>query len=420
MGTLHSETLFRQQAINALSRRPFGEPISVMPKPWSWLTGFVVVFAVIAAGFLATAEYSRKESVRGWLVASEGVARITHGRAATVDSVAMAPGTLLKAGDPVIYLSRDTFLEDGRNSGDEMVLELRKQLTAIDQRAQLLRAEAEIEKSSIASQLQDLEREQQSLSHQRGEQKRRLDAASNKLRRLKSAAGTGAVADWDVLREEDEQRVLKQTWSRMQQNEIELDRERERLTARAKSLPVEVERLISNLNSQRSQLQQQITRQEAEQRIVLKSPISGKLASVEVHAGSAVAPNQLLATVIPEKLDLVAEIYVPTSAVGFISPGQDVRLMYDAFPQQQFGAFAGVVDRISDFILLPTEVPQTFFPREATFKIQIAIKNRSIALETGDALLRPGMLLAAEIILESRRLLDWLLEPVRLRRRGTS
>lgn len=93
--------------------------------------------------------------------------------------------------------------------------------------------------------------------------------------------------------------------------------------------------------------------------------------------------------------------------------------MYDAFPQQQFGAFRGVVERISDFILLPTEVPQTFFPREATFKIQIAIKNHSIAHEAGDAPLRPGMLLAAEIILESRRLLDWLLEPIRLRSRDT-
>ena len=419
MGTQHSESLFRQQAIEALSRRPFGKPISVMPKPWLWVTLFVVVAAVSTAWFLATAEYSRKESVRGWLVASEGVARITYGRAAIVDSIAAPPGTLLKAGDPVIYLSRETFLEDGRSSGDEMVLELRKQLAAIDQRAQLLRAEAEIEQSSITSQLQDLDRERQSISRQRGEQKRRLDAASNKLQRLKSAAGTGAVTDWEVLREEDEQRVLKQAWGRIQQNEIALDRERERLTARAKSLPVEVERSISSLHSQRSQLQQQITRQESERRIVLKSPIAGKLASVEVHAGGSVAPNQLLATVLPENLDLVAEVYVPTSAVGFVSPGQEVRLMYDAFPQQQFGAFAGVVKRISDFILLPTEVPQTFFPREATFKIQIAIKSHSIALETGDAPLRPGMLLAAEIILESRRLLDWLLEPVRLRRRDT-
>lgn len=419
MGTQHSETLFRQQAIDALARRPFGEPISVMPRPWLWLTLFVVVAAATAAWFLATAEYSRKESVRGWLVASKGVARITHGRAAIVDSIVAAPGTRLKVGDPVIYLSRETFLEDGRSSGDEMVLELRKQLEAIDRRVQLVRAEAEIEDNSIAGQLQDLAREQQSLSRQRAEQKRRLDAASNKLRRLRAAAETGAVTDWDILREEDEERVLRQAWGRMQQSEIALDRERERLTGRAKSLPVETERSVSSLRSQRSQLQQQITRQESELRIVLKSPIAGKLASVEVHAGGAVAPNQLLATVLPENLDLIAEAYVPTSAVGFITPGQDVRLMYDAFPQQQFGAFRGVVERISDFILLPTEVPQTFFPREATFKIQIAISNHSIAHEAGDAPLRPGMLLAAEIILESRRLLDWLLEPIRLRSRDT-
>ena len=419
MGTQHSETLFRQQAIDALARRPFGEPISVMPRPWLWLTLFVVVTAATAAWFLATAEYSRKESVRGWLVASKGVARITHGRAAIVDSIVAAPGTRLKVGDPVIYLSRETFLEDGRSSGDEMVLELRKQLEAIDRRVQLVRAEAEIEDNSIAGQLQDLAREQQSLSRQRAEQKRRLDAASNKLRRLRAAAETGAVTDWDILREEDEERVLRQAWGRMQQNEIALDRERERLTGRAKSLPVETERSVSSLRSQRSQLQQQITQQESELRIVLKSPIAGKLASVEVHAGGAVAPNQLLATVLPENLDLIAEAYVPTSAVGFITPGQDVRLMYDAFPQQQFGAFRGVVERISDFILLPTEVPQTFFPREATFKIQIAISNHSIAHEAGDAPLRPGMLLAAEIILDSRRLLDWLLEPIRLRSRDT-
>ena len=419
MGTQHSETLFRQQAIDALAKRPFGEPISVMPRPWLWLTLFVVVTAATAAWFLATAEYSRKESVRGWLVASKGVARITHGRAAIVDSIVAAPGTRLKVGDPVIYLSRETFLEDGRSSGDEMVLELRKQLEAIDRRVQLVRAEAEIEDNSIAGQLQDLAREQQSLSRQRAEQKRRLDAASNKLRRLRAAAETGAVTDWDILREEDEERVLRQAWGRMQQNEIALDRERERLTGRAKSLPVETERSVSSLRSQRSQLQQQITQQESELRIVLKSPIAGKLASVEVHAGGAVAPNQLLATVLPENLDLIAEAYVPTSAVGFITPGQDVRLMYDAFPQQQFGAFRGVVERISDFILLPTEVPQTFFPREATFKIQIAISNHSIAHEAGDAPLRPGMLLAAEIILDSRRLLDWLLEPIRLRSRDT-
>ena len=84
MSALYSEKLFRRQAIIALSKRPFGRPISLIPKPWVWLTGLVVVFAASAMLFLATAEYSRKESVRGWLVSRDGVARITHSAAGVV------------------------------------------------------------------------------------------------------------------------------------------------------------------------------------------------------------------------------------------------------------------------------------------------------------------------------------------------
>lgn len=420
MSTLYPETLFRRQAISALSKRPFGRPISVMPKPWLWLTSMIVAFASIAALFLATAEYSRKESVRGWLVSRDGVARISHGAAGIVESIAATSGDFVQAGDPVIYLSRETFLEDGRSSGDEVMLELRKQVAAIERREQLLGAQADIERGSIATQLQGLEEERTAILRQRKEQQRRLDAASDKLARLKSAARSGAVTDWEVLRQEDERMVIQQAFGQMRQGEIALKREHERLTARARSLPVETERSISGLNSQQSQLQQQITEHESERRVVLKSPIAGKLASVEVHQGGAVAPNQLLATVLPDDLTLVAEVYVPSSAVGFIKTGQSVRLIYDAFPQQQFGAFAGKVDRISEFVLLPSEVPQTFFLREATFKVRIAIESDSIAFEAGRATLRPGMLLAAEIILESRNLVDWLLEPIRLRRKDAA
>lgn len=391
-----------------------------MPRPWLWLGGFIVVFAAIAVLFLATAEYSRKETVRGWLVSRDGVARITHNTAGIVDSIAMASGESVRVGDPVIYLSRDTFMEDGRSSSDEMLQQFRQQVEALDRRAELFQTEATIEGDAIASQLQGLELAQRALSQQKIEQQRRLDAASDKLTLLKSAAQSGAATQWEVLRQEDERAVLKQALAEIQQNEMALNRERERLTARAMRLPVETERSISSLMSERSQLLQKITGQESARRVVLKSPITGKLASLEIHKGSTVLPDQLLATVLPENMTMLAEVYVPSSAIGFIKPGQHARLMYDAFPLQQFGTFAGEVHSVSDFILMPSEVPQTFFLREATFKVQIAIRKDSILFESGGAPLRPGMLLAAEIILESRSLLDWLLEPIRLRKRDAA
>lgn len=391
-----------------------------MPRPWTWLTGLIVVIALTAAMFLATAEYSRKESVRGWLVSREGVARISHSTAGVVESIVTTSGDTVQAGDPILYLSRNTFLEDGRNSGDELLMELRKQVDAIERRAGLLRAKADIEKKSIRTQLEGIEKQQGLIARRETEQQRRLDVSRDKLLRLKAAARDGAVTRWEVMRQEDEQAVLQQVLGQMKQSEIALKGEFEQLNSRIRSLPIETERSISRLDSERSQLQQRITELESRQRVVLKSPIAGKLASVEIHQGGTVAPNQLLATVLPEELALVAEVYVPSSAVGFIEHGQNVRLMYDAFPQQQFGAFSGRVERVSDFVLLPSEVPQTFFLREATFKVHISIESDSIAMPAGSAMLRPGMLLAAEIILENRSLADWLLEPLRLRRKETT
>ncbi|NNC56205.1 MAG: HlyD family efflux transporter periplasmic adaptor subunit [Woeseiaceae bacterium] len=420
MSTPYSEALFRKRAIGALAKRPFGRPVAVMPRPWLWLTGLVVMFAAIATLFILTAEYARKESVRGWLVSRDGVARIAYFATGTVESIATPPGELVQVGDPIIYLSRDTFLEDGRSSGDETMRQLEKQLAGIERRVELQRTEAGIEAGAISTQLQGLESEQKQLSRQMLGQQRRLDAARNKLGRLRSAAQGGAVSDWDVLRQEDELAVLEQVWGEMRQREIVLNRERERLQSSATRLPVETERAISGLMSERSQLRQRITEHESGQHVVLKSPIAGKLASVEVHQGNTVAPDQLLATVLPENLAMAAEVYVPSSAIGFIKAGQRVRLTYDAFPQQQFGTFVGRVASVSDFILMPSEVPQTFFLREATFKVQIAIERESIALDSGHAPLRPGMLLAAEIILERRSLVDWLLEPIRLRNRDAA
>ena len=283
-----------------------------------------------------------------------------------------------------------------------------------------MRAEEAIQRESIATQIKGLDEQQSALTRQKKDQRRRLDAATDKLSRLRSSAQRGAASEWEVLSQEDDRAMLEQRQAQIELSEIALNSERAQLRTRARTLPVETERAVASLLSERSQLRQKIAEQEYERRVVLKSPISGKLASIEVHAGGTVLPNQLLATVLPEDMTMVAEVFVPSSAVGLIREGQPVRLMYDAFPQQRFGTFAGEVTRISDFILMPTEVPQTFSLREATFKVQISIQGDSVALQTGAAPLRPGMLLAAEVILESRRLIDWLLEPFHLRQFANS
>ena len=417
MTQIRDENLFRRQALEALARRPFGTPISKQPQSWRWITVLIVCFAIVGSLLVLTMEYARKESVRGWLVSEHGVARIRSDAAGKVDQVLLNAGDRIGAGDAIMVLSHDRFLEDGRSAADAVQEELANRIASTQSRETLLGEEARIEHETVKAQLQSLGQELEAVRQQHDEQLRRVEAASRKLADLTEAARGGAVAKWDLLRQQDDVVAARQIVNRLQQAKQSLKREQQDLQARLRRLPVETERAVVALRAEKSLLKQQLTESSSRRRVIIKAPISGKLAAVGVSPGDAVSPRQLLATVLPGELRLMAEVYVPSRAAGFIRPGQRVRLKYDAFPHRQFGAHAGTVVSVSDFVLLPSEIPQTFLLSEATFKVRVALENREMDFAGRQALLRPGMLLGAEIVLEQRTLADWMINRLRLRPR---
>jgi membrane fusion protein len=418
MQSLSAENLFRKQAVQALSKRPFGRPIATFPRPWFWLTLLITVLAIFAAGFLMTAEYSRKESVRGWLVASDGVTKVSHDSAAKVIALVRSPGDFVAAGEPIMVLGRHSILEDGSDSHAIQVSELREQEATVARQVQMVRSAAAIEIESITAQLELLDAELQSASDSQRRQQQRIAAATEKLSRLTTATLSGAATDWELIREQDALSGLQLALTAMQQERKALRRERQRLQERATRLPLDTERVIAGLSLQRSDLQQQLTQQQAAYRVVIVATASGKLASIAVNTGDSIAPQQLLATILPQELSLTAEVYVPSKAIGFIRPGQSVRLLYDAFPYQRFGAFPGQVVSVSDYVFLPNEIPEGFQLREAAFKVTVDIQQTEFEAAAGAIRLRPGMLLIADIVLETRTLATWWLAPLQWQSRA--
>ena len=416
MSNIQCENLFRKQAIQSLSEKPAGRPICLMPRPWLWLNGLVVVLFLSIALFLGNAEYSRKESVRGWLVSQPGVVRVVHQGSAVVRDVVRKSGEQVKQGEPLIYLSMDSTLADGNSMNEQVLVQLRKEVNEVDAQLDLSRAQQELDTDSLILQLEEFDAGIDSLLSRIREQRHLFNLSGEKLRRLENAALGGAVTDWDLIQQQENLGALEQGLDMLQQGMAGQQRERELLTGRQKSVPLQAEIQRSTLRARRTQLAQQIAEFESKRLSVLNSPVTGTVASVEIRTGSTVAPQQLLMTLLPADMKLAAEVYVPSRAAGFIRPGQLVRLTYDAFPRQQFGSFEGRIRRVSEFVLLPDEIPQTFPLREATYKVSVEIRDTVIDTEAGIASLRPGMLLAAEIVLEKRSLIDWLLEPLRLRR----
>lgn len=416
MNSPHNENLFRLQALEALSRKPPGRPICLMPRPWLWLTLLVALLFASAGVFVVSAEYSRKETVQGWLVSKAGVFRMRARNAAVIREVVPQAGEFVEQGDPLIYLSSDSTLANGDSKSQEVLRQLRQELLEIDNQLALSQKDQQNEEESLRQQLQSFDTEVIALNLRLEDQKRRLETSTKKLQRLRSALLEKAVPEWDVIKQEEETGIVAQGHRRLQQDIALQQRERARLKAREGGLVTQAEIRRSTLRTRHRQLLQHIAEQESQRLSVLKAPVSGVVSTVEVRAGFSVMPQQLLLTVIPDGADLAAELFVPSRAAGFMQSGQNVRIAYQAFPQAKFGTFDGRISRVSEYILLPGEIPQTFSIREATYKIQVALATSSIETSAGIVALRPGMLLAADIILEERTLVDWLMEPMRLRR----
>lgn len=412
----NSDDLYRQQAIRSLARKAPGRPICLMPRPWPWLTFLVVLIFSATAIFIATAQYARKEVVPGWIVAEAGVVKVSTPTVATVSEVMVATGVRIAADEPLILLSADSVSPEGDGKNDQVLSQLHLELAEVGMQLEFSDRQFELETDILERQLDGFEIELASTDAGLGAQQDRIALGRQKLQRLEDALIGGAVTDWDVIQQRELVTELQQALLILQQGRIRLQRERDVFRSRLEGLPNQATIQRSVLNVRRRQIRQDIAEYESRRLSMLSSPVAGVVASIQVNAGDTVSPGQAMITVLPLNARLAAEIYVPSRAAGFIHPGQEVRLSYAAFPKQKYGTFAGRVLTVSGYVLLPREIPQTFAINEAAYKVELEIATSELFSKSGSAVLRPGMLLSAEIVLENRNLIDWLLEPLRLYR----
>ncbi|HWQ85751.1 biotin/lipoyl-binding protein [Brevundimonas sp.] len=105
--------LYRQEAISAAASR-YGTPVRPMGVTGWGLTGFLLVLFLTVAIFLAMGRYTRKETVVGVLQPSAGAARVTALTTGVVTQVHVTEGQVVQVGDPVLVMSTDRAVTDGK------------------------------------------------------------------------------------------------------------------------------------------------------------------------------------------------------------------------------------------------------------------------------------------------------------------
>ncbi|MGX5832003.1 HlyD family secretion protein [Mesorhizobium sp. 43Arga] len=133
----------------------------------------------------------------------------------------------------------------------------------------------------------------------------------------------------------------------------------------------------------------------------IRAPVSGALEQFSGLApDSYVQAGQTVAWVSPDG-DLVAEIYVLPNDIGFVRPGQSVRLQVDTFNYNQWGVIdATVLDVAQDF---------TLHDNNPVFKVRCSLSRSYLVLKNGVVgRLKKGMTVRARFLMADRTLLQLL------------
>ncbi|MEL7185034.1 MAG: HlyD family efflux transporter periplasmic adaptor subunit [Pseudomonadota bacterium] len=393
------ENLFRLAAIEALSEQSLGRTISRVPRVWSWLTLSLVLVFVAAALLAPRIEWHRTEGVRGWLVPDAGIVHVASPSAGIVIEHSTGIGQQVEAGEVLARLTSELRDSDGKSiqGKDRQLVEAA--LKEISERQRLLAHHYALRLDRAKAKARLMLTERDSMDRQIGFEQRRQQIESRRLATLKSAGQS--VPAWELSKQEEVLAGRQSGLESLRQARARLNRELKLVEADVKGMPIEAALARSDLSTEQTRLQRELGISHSE--FALVAPVAGQVADVSLAVGDIVQPGVEVISILPEGARLQAELHVPSHSAANLKQGQAVRLFIDAWPREKFGAIGGTVDRVAEFVG-SSETGSA----NGTYRVIVRIEDSGRAL-------RPGMSLGAELLLERRDLIDWIVGPLRSR-----
>jgi membrane fusion protein len=177
-------------------------------------------------------------------------------------------------------------------------------------------------------------------------------------------------------------------------------------------LPTVMGDKIQTLHGQLAAAEQRMAEINGRRAYVLRAPAAGRVSTMQATVGQFADPRRLQMEVVPSDRVLEAQLFVPARAIGFVTTGQPVRILYDAFPYQQFGTYHGRITNVSQTILNANDASGPIGLKEPAYRVTATLDRQDIDASGKKVSLQADMLLRADIILEKRSLMNWFLDPL--------
>ena len=150
---------------------------------------------------------------------------------------------------------------------------------------------------------------------------------------------------------------------------------------------------------------------------ILYAPVDGVVQELKINTvGGVVMEAQTLMTIVPIEEQLEVHAFLQNKDIGYVVEGMNAEIKVHTFPFTKYGVINASVKSITDDAVEPENVKQDLGAQGNTglvFAMHLLLDKNTLLVNGTDFKLMPGMLVSAEIKIDERTIMDFLLTPIK-------
>ncbi|MEJ2610059.1 MAG: HlyD family efflux transporter periplasmic adaptor subunit [Candidatus Thiodiazotropha sp.] len=412
--------LFRLDALQGQQAKWLGEVILVRPISFTLLTWFSMALASIVIAFLVWGTYTKRSTVSGLILPETGLVKVYVPQPGIVLEKHVVEGQLLKQGDVLYVLSSDRQSSTQGNTQAIISSQVKVRQQSLRDEKNKTRLLQKEERDALVKTISGLVAELEKLDSQIEGQKSRVELAEKTHSRYQGLLTKDYISKEQLQQKEEDLLDQRNRLQSLERDKISIGRELDDRQSDLNGLALKQQNLLAQIDRSIALASQELSESEAKRRLVITSPESGTATATAAEIGQAVDVSKPLVSIIPQGVMLQAQLYAPSKAIGFISPGNAVLLRYQAYPYQKFGHGGGTVMSVSKTALPSSELAPignmsssgASVNTEPLYRITVHLSSQTVNAYGKPYPLQAGMLLEADVMQDTRRLYEWVLEPL--------
>lgn len=378
-------------------------------------SALLVLFISVALIFGCYGDYTRKVTVKGILVPQQHTVHTVSPANGVIQEIFVQEGDVVLPGQRIVRLSRETITEHGSTFA-LTTEEIKKQIQLIESKKALSQLKYDRESQELTRTESKLKAQILILRSESEFHQELVKGRENNFQKHRALSTDGAVSLVATADARKEYLVASIELQKSKQALQSATSEYGGIALKREILRTASEITLAGLDHELVQLKRELLSNEASKGMDIVASIAGTISAINTSVGQSVSLGATLTSAYPTESKLQAFLYIPPEGVGFIERGQSANIRVSAFPFQKFGGISGTVMAVSQTPYqsgeLPAQLTDAIEANRTYYRSIVKFENQTVESNGRKKNLRPGMVVEADLMLEKRKLYEWLLAPL--------